>query len=149
MVNCCFCSNCPLAAVVHQLQDFACAASAVAARWGIVGPRQVLPAGLSSEPPEMPWVHLRPGGYRGCRTFSLGTGDSHFTCSCFGVGPCPMSPVGGGTQFCCRHSQCPKNHTQPRRCDRSEGQAKPPLAISGAPAPKALHSKFRVISRLV
>lgn len=118
---------------------------------GIVGPHRVLPAGLSSEPSEMPQAHPRPGDSRGCRTFTLGTGETPFTCSRFSAWPCLMSLVGGGSgaQFCYGNSQHPRNHTQTQRCDRSEGQAKSLLAISSVPGPKSLHPEFRVISRLV
>lgn len=84
MVNGCFCFNRPLAAVVHQLQDLACAASAVTARCGVVVPHRVLPAGFTT--PEMPQAHLCPReGPEILGHFSLGIGGSHFTCSCSGV----------------------------------------------------------------
>lgn len=117
MVNRCFCFNRPLAAVVHRLQDFACAASAVAARWGVVVPHWVLPAGFIIKPPEMPQAHLCP---RGIQRFwviflwGLGKVTSPALALVFVLG----LMVGVRLSFVVAKACALKNHIQTWRCDK-------------------------------
>lgn len=75
----------------------------------ILGLHQILPVGLSSEPPEMPGLCSALGAPEVVGLFLWELGKNHLTCSCFSICPHLMSLAGGGSgaQFYCGHSQWP------------------------------------------